>query len=194
MNITDKKTSRNKALLLIAALVLLVIGYRFFAWQMLETQGEQAGTRLMPPIPLSDMVLMDQAGEALPARLLKEKWSYVIFAETGCDDACEQQLLVTKQAAASVGQRIVQRLLVVAFEPSDDFMQALRADHPELVVAVLTRPIWTIFTVQFMAAIQEIGGSPFFLVNPNGLVVTGYDDLVSAEDVVSDLGLLLKVE
>lgn len=189
MNESENKDRPINRTLLIALPVLVVVIVA--AWQLLGTgKFNLNGTSLMPPIPLSDMVLVNDENQALPASLLKGQWTYIMFAETGCDEACEQQLVLTQKVTA--GKTDTQRVLVLAHEPGESFIQRIRSDHPQLVVAVLTRSIWTIFTVQFMSAINEMGGAPYFLVSPNGLVVMGYDELVSVEDVASDLQHLMK--
>ena len=184
MNESGNKDRPINRLLLIALPVLVVI--IIAAWQILgDGKSSLNGTRLMPPVPLSDMVLVDEKNRALPANLLKGQWTYIMFAETQCDEVCQQQLVLTKKVAAAKAG--VQRVLVLGYEPEKGFIQDIKEAHPQLVITVLTRSIWTIFTVQFMSAINEIGGAPYFLVNPNGLVVMGYDELVSVEDVASDL-------
>ncbi len=184
----NKDRPINRTLLIVLPVLVVVI---IVAWQLLGTaKFTLNGTRLMPPIPLSDMVLVDDKNQALPATLLKGQWTYILFAETSCDEVCEQQLQLTQKVIA--GKTDIQRVLVLAHEPGESFIQRIRTAHPQLVVAVLTRSIWTIFTVQFMSAVNEMGGAPYFLVNPNGLVVMGYDELVSVEDVASDLQHLLQ--
>ena len=189
MSESDSKDRPLSFGLLIALPLFALLVYGI--WQVTNQSGSSLnGVKLMPPGILSDMVLVDADNQALPATLFKDKWSYVVFAESECDDACEQQLLITREVANSATD--VQRVLVLAHEPTDEFIKRISAENPQLVIAVLTRPIWTIFIVQFQSAIEEVGGAPYFLVNPNGLVIVGYDDLASAQDVISDLQSLLK--
>lgn len=188
MTESESNVMKKNSTLAVIALVLLVLIYSI--WRIfIEDVSSFNGTQFKPPKIMNDMVLVDENSHALPATLLKGKWSFVIFAETACDDVCEQQLNVTKQVAmlSDNTQDNVQRLLVMAHEPSDEFVQQTRDKHPDLVMAILTRPIWTIFIVQFMTAIEDIGGTPFFLISPNGLLVMGYDELIPVEEVSEDL-------
>ena len=185
----SESKDRPLNLWLMIALALLAV-VLLALWQLPDRGGNSLnGTRLMPPLILSDMVLVDADNQALPATLFKGQWSYVVFAESECDDLCRQQLHITRQSVQTAQQG--QRVMVLAHEPTDDFMAWLREEHPDLKVAVLTRPIWAVFLGQFYSAIEAIGGTPYFLVNPNGLVIAGYDELVAAEDAVSDFSQLI---
>ena len=189
MNKSENNVMKTGSVIAVVVLVLLVVAYSF--WRIvIEEVDALNGTRFMPPKIMSDMVLVNEKNQALPANLLKGKWSFIMFAETTCGELCKQQLDVTGQVVAT-GPDEIQRLLVLAHEPTDEFIRHTRDKHPDLVIAVLTRPIWTIFIVQFMTAIDEIGGKPFFLINPNGLLVMGYDELVPVKEVKEDVSQLM---
>ena len=183
----NKDRQLNPLLFIVLGLLAVML---LVLWQFSDRGGNSLhGTRLMPPGILSDMVLVSADNQAFPAALFKGQWSYVMFADSECDDLCRQQLLITRQSVKAARQG--QRVLVLAHEPTADFMEWLRGEHPDLKVAVLTRSIWAVFVVQFQSAIEAIGGTPYFLVNPNGLVIAGYDELVSAEDAASDFMQLI---
>ena len=186
----DTKSEKSNANWLF--MLLAVAGIACTVWFMMyQADKGLKGTQIVPPRPLSDLVLVDVANEALPAALLKNKWSYVLFADSQCDENCEQQLQVTQKVVATVDSG-TQRLLVMGYEPEIELVERISSAHPDLIIAVLTRPIWAIFTVQFKSAVDEIGGNPFFLVNPRGMVIAGYDELVGAEDVADDLHLSIQ--
>lgn len=180
-----KAFKRHLPVVVITVVLMVVI---LFAWQKTGDNGAGglAGHSIIPPSPLSDMVLVDADNNALPASFLKGHWSYVLFADAECDELCEQQIGLTKAVVDAQGSEAPQRLLVVGYYPEDTFLQRMKNKHPDMVVAILTRPIWAIFTVQFASAIEAIGGMPFFLVNPGAMVVMGYDELVSQADVNVD--------
>ena len=113
-----------------------------------------------------------------------------MFADSECDEICEQQLQLVKHAVEQ--HNSLQSLFVVGFEPPKDFVERLKQQYPEMTVAVLTRPIWSIFVIQFQSLIDEIGGMPFFLVNPQAMVVMGYDELISEKDFLDDLRQLMQ--
>ena len=150
-----------------------------------------AAMSISPPRPLMDMVLVDSNGDALPAGLLRKHWSYVILADSNCDEVCQHYLNITSSAVSENNNDLsMQRLLVLGFSADKAFIEKLKADHPDLVIAMLTRPIWAIFTVNFLQVAQEMSGTPLFLVDPRGFLGTAYDDFVEARDLSDDLAVL----
>lgn len=191
---TSSNKANNTTTGRLLVVVVVFLGFAFAAWWLFQSQGHQLhGTAMQPPVPLSDMVLVDENIEALPVDLLRGQWSLVMLADAECADTCQAQLELVRTVAgafansSSSEEDRLQRLLVMGFEPSREKIDQLREENPSLVMAVLTRPIWTVFTVQFTRAINALGDTAFFLVNPNGLVVAGYDDLAEAEGVIADL-------
>ncbi|MGD2118791.1 MAG: hypothetical protein PVG66_10550 [Chromatiales bacterium] len=194
-----KMTRSRVQLLAIIAIFIIPMVLAKIVWEYFGEHGVNTtvnhGSLISPAKPLMDMVLVDAQHNALPADLLKGHWTYVMFAENSCDPACEQQLYVTRQTRVSVNKDMqrVQRLLVLGFEPEQAWLEKLQQEHPELIVAVLTRPIWTAFQVQFQQDIEAIGGMPFFLVDPLGNLMMGYDELATPKGILSDLRKLLKI-
>ncbi len=185
------ETQNNKSNGKIILIVLALIGVICTAWFVFDDKvPELKGTKIFPPKPLADMVLVDADNQSLPASLLKGVWSVVVFADSECDEICEQHLQLVKHAVEQ--HNGLQSLFVVGFEPPKDFVERLKQQYPEMTVAVLTRPIWSIFVIQFQSLIDEIGGMPFFLVNPQAMVVMGYDELISENDFLDDLRQLMQ--
>ena len=185
----DKQYKKSNGKNILIALAL--IGVICTAWFMFADKSPlMTGTKIFPPKPLADMVLVDTENQPLSAGLLKGGWSVVIFADSECDEICEQQIQLVNQSIKQY--KGLQSLLVLGFEPQKDFIESLKQQYPEMIVAVLTRPIWSIFVIQFQSLIDEIGGMPFFLINPQAMVVMGYDELASQDDFVADLRQLMK--
>jgi len=193
-----KLTQPRIVLLIIIGMFVIPLVLAKFYLDYMNDYGVSAtlnkGTLISPAKPLMDIALLDVDRNPLPAKLLKGHWTYVMLADAACDDRCEKQLELTKTTRILVNKDMqrVNRLLVVAYQPSDEFVARIKTDHPQLTLAVLTRPIWTEFTVQFQSAIDNIGGMPFFLVDPNGNLMMGYDDSISPKDILGDLKKLLK--
>ena len=174
----------NKTILL--SLLLLVF------LSACEKPGQQAsssaGKKLMPPVPLTSMVLVDDQNNPLPIDLLKHNYSYVLLAETSCDDFCQQYIEFSRKAIqhGSVSKPVKQ-LLVLGFEPDKGWLEKTKQDNPGMTVAILTRPIWAIFTLPFAQVASDMLGSPLFLVDPRGFIVFAYDDLNEAGPLINDL-------
>ena len=149
-----------------------------------------ATTSVTPPRPLMDMVLVDVGGEAMPASWLRNHWSYVILADADCDETCLQYIETTRTVVnEKQGQLPTQRLLVVGYNADKGFVKKLQAANPDMKIAILTRPIWAIFTVNFLQVATEVGGTPLYLVDPRAFLVAAYDDFVEAKDLSNDLAV-----
>jgi hypothetical protein len=147
-----------------------------------------ATTAINPPRPLMDMVLVDVNGEPMPANLLRNHWTYVILGDAECDETCRQYIDATRKVINEKRADLpMQRLLVLGYNADQAFVEKLQADNPDMKIAILTRPIWAIFTVNFLQVATEVGGSPLYLVDPRAFLVAAYDDFVEPEDLQHDL-------
>lgn len=169
-------------------LLLLVFLFVLSACEKVDTQLSSTGKKLMPPRPLTDMVLVDDQDKALPIDLLKHHYSYVLLAESSCDDFCQQYIQLTSEAIKQTSlSKPVKQLLVLGYEPDRNWLDKIKQDNPALTVAILTRSIWTIFTIPFIQEADDMLGAPLYLVDPRGFIVLVYDDLNDADPLVSDL-------
>jgi len=148
-------------------------------------------TSISPPRPLMDMVLVDVNGDAMPATLLRNHWTYVILGDADCDETCMHYIETTRLMVNEKKRDLdMQRLLVFGYKPEKAFVEKLQADNPDIKIAILTRPIWAIFTINFLQVATEVGGTPLYLVDPRAFLVTAYDDFVEVGDLVNDLNVL----
>jgi cytochrome oxidase Cu insertion factor (SCO1/SenC/PrrC family) len=170
-----------RQLMLLFPMLLLLAGCSPSANNALQ------GFVVSPPRPVTHMILLDAEGKAYPIGLLKGQWSYLLFANSECGETCLDQL---QQTSVLDGQPGVQMILLAGFEPAAGFGSQLHATQPELKIAVLTRSIWAIFTMQFQDIQQQVGENAFMLINPDGLLVMAYDELVSPDQLLSDLASL----
>lgn len=159
-------------------------------------QPESVGKKLMPPKPLTDMVLVDDQNNALPIDLLKNSYHYVLLAESACDEFCMQYIDLTREAiqqtstdhsAPMAVSKPVKQLLVLGYEPDKAWLEKLKQENPGITVTVLTPAIWSIFTLPFNQVATDMVGSPLFLVDPRGFIMIVYDDLDESAPLVSDL-------
>jgi len=150
-----------------------------------------AATSINPPRPLMDMVLVDSNGDPMPASLLRNHWTYVILGDADCDETCMQYIEATRSVIKEKQVNLaMQRLLVLGYNADKAFVEKLKAGNPDMKIAILTRPIWAIFTVNFLQVATEVGGTPLYLVDPRSFLVTAYDDFVETSDLLNDLNVL----
>ena len=146
------------------------------------------GKALMPPVPLTGMVLVDDQNNPLPVDLFKKQYTYVLLADSACDDFCQQYIALTgKTISQTTVSKPVKQLLLLGYEPEKDWLEKIKRENPAITVAVLTRPIWAIFTLPFSQVASDMLGAPLFLVDPRGFIVMAYDDLNEAGPLITDL-------
>jgi len=155
-----------------------------------NTSLSDATTSINPPRALTDMVLVDASGEAMPASWLRNHWSYVILADADCDEVCQQYIETTRTVVTEQqGKLAIQRLLVLGYNADRTVINQLQSDNPDMKIAILTRPIWAIFTINFLQVATEVGGTPLYLVDPRAFLVAAYDDFVEVKDLTNDLAV-----
>lgn len=188
---TAQRRSRLQ-LILIAMLFAAPVITAWVAWQFATSEGvgstTNAGVLIQPARPLEPVALADGAGQPLPETPFRIRWSYVQFAPSGCDASCLERLHLTRQVRISVNKDMsrVQRVLVVRELPAG--LDRLRAEHPDLLIAVATADAWRDLLGQFAMAPD----SAFYLVDPLGNLMMHYPAEVPAKGVLKDLRKLLK--
>lgn len=192
--VVDAAQRRSRMhLILIALLFAAPVISAWVTWKYLSADGvhdtTNAGVLVRPARPLTTVPLVDPAGAPLDDHLLSRRWSYVILAGEGCDAACVERLHVTRQVRISVSKDSsrVQRVLVVRRASAG--LAQLRADQPDLVIAVAAGQAWTAFSEQFTSA----GAAGVYLVDPLGNLMMRYPATVPPKGMLQDLRKLLKV-
>ncbi|MCB1802541.1 MAG: hypothetical protein KDI82_12690 [Gammaproteobacteria bacterium] len=195
----DEQTRRNRTkLLLIFALFLLPPVSAWVAWKYFSGAGvsvtTNAGTLVAPARPLTLAGLHDRDGKAIGDDALRGRWTYVIFASGGCDEACQQQLYLTRQVRLAMSKDIprVQRLLVLDGAPQPDFAAELAEAHADLIVAVRDAAAESVLE-DFRGTGFAPGGVQYFLVDPLGNLMMYYDLDVPTKGMMRDLQKLLKI-
>lgn len=196
--IVDRSIQRRSRmqLILIALLFAAPVVTAWVTWKFAVSGGvnatTNAGQLISPARPLQATGLLGADEQPLGDRLLNGRWSYVLLSGGGCDAQCADALYLTRQVRTSVNKDMqrVQRLLVLRQLPAD--LDAMRAMHPDLKVAVVDTQAWQAFAGQFGSdAAAEHG--VFFMVDPLGNLMMRYDGQVEPKGVLKDLRKLLKV-
>lgn len=199
MTATTVDVARGKGrrqLILLAVLFAAPVVTAWLAWKLAVTEGvgatTNAGQLIAPARPLAAVGLTGTDGEQLGDRLLSGRWSYVLLSTGSCTAACADKLYLTRQVRTGVSKDMqrVQRLLVLRALPAD--LDAMRATHPDLQIAVLDDKTWENFAAQFEGEVAAEQGV-FFMVDPLGNLMMRYDSAVEPKGVLKDLRKLLKV-
>lgn len=191
------RRSRTQLVLIFALFLLPPVG-AWVAWKFMGQTGVEsttnAGTLITPARPLALSGLRRQDGEAWQDADMRGRWTYVMFADDDCGDACRQQLYLTRQIRLAMSKDIprVQRLLVLGHKPTPALAERLEGEHADLH--------WVVRDADAAGLLQRFRGEGFapeggqyFLVDPLGNLMMYYDLAVPAKGVMKDLQRLLKV-
>lgn len=177
---------RTRFLLLIGVFVVPVVAayLAYFGWR---PGGHTNYGDLIPVTPLQQTAGAAVDGSPLDLQALQGKWLMVHVGPAACDDACAQQLYLTRQTRIAQGkeQSRIERLWVLTDGGTPD--AALLQEHPGLHV---WRPTSGTFVEQF-PALQD-RADHVYLVDPLGNLMLRFPVQPEPKRVMKDLKLLLK--
>jgi cytochrome oxidase Cu insertion factor (SCO1/SenC/PrrC family) len=200
MSVSEAQALRRSRiqLLLIFGLFLIPPVGAWITWQYLGDHGVEAttnaGTLVSPAQPVRVKGLLTADGGQFDDAGLRGRWTYVMFAQQGCDDRCQQQLYLTRQVRMAMNKdvRRVQRLLVLGSLPDAALVQRLAAEHSDLRW-VVQDAAGDRFADQFQGAGFSSSGVQYFLLDPLGNLMMFYDLSTPAKGMMKDLQKLLKI-
>lgn len=167
-----RKARRTLLIIFLIFLAPVVAGYAaFYLWQ--PSSRSNYGELITPPQQLWQAAQADTG--------LRGKWVMLVVAPSQCDDACRQQLWLTRQLRTAQGKdmdRIARAWLVTDTGSVD---AALLAEHPGLV------------RLQGMPEVAErLQGGRIGLVDPRGYLMMRYPAQPDAKRMMRDFERLLK--
>lgn len=149
------------------------------------------GILVEPPQPLSAVELKTDDGTTLNDTQIAGRWTYWVFNNGNCDQACEENLYRTRQVRLALGKDMdkAQRLLVaLADRPA---AQVDPEENPDLTNAAAgTAPDWA---DAFMQAGEPLDTSQIYLSDPFGNLMMRYPVEISGPDILKDLKRLVHV-
>jgi hypothetical protein len=192
----EKGGRGRRQLVLLILLFLLPPAAAWVAWQYLGEHGVGAttnnGTLISPARPLDLQGAFTANGDPLEQEDFAGRWLYVVYGNNGCDQACQQQLYVTRQTRVAVNKDTprVRRLLVLDGAPDESLAAMLAAEHKDLLVAVTVKDE---LRRTFQGESFDTRGGQFFLVDPLGNLMMFYQADAEPRGVLRDLQKLLKI-
>jgi len=152
------------------------------------------GILITPPRPVGPLELERRGGGALDAKSLAGKWTLIQVDRSPCDARCAHRLWVTRQVRITLGKDLdrVRRVLVLTGPGADPHARAMRAAHPDLIVAGGT-PAQLARLYRWLDAgeARAVEGH-VFLVDPRGNLMMRYPRDLKPEGLQKDLRRLLK--
>lgn len=197
-NRQDNANKGRKQLSMLIALFLVPPIAAYLAWVYLQESGVSSTTNtgelVSPARPLNVDGLVEGDQSTFDKAFVAGHWTYVILAENGCDEVCQEKLYLTRQFRVSVNKDMsrVQRLLVLGQQPSSEFMTFLEQEHEFLNWVVLPSNALNQNFIQTFKSAGDASNS-YFLVDPLANLMMRYDLSMPSSGVLKDLRKLLKI-
>lgn len=191
----DKKFPIIAIGILVIVAIATGIGYAYG-----RSKPSFRGSVINPPLPAPDFTLTDQSGTTGSLSNYRGKYILMYFGYTHCKSECPATMAVLHLAViqlAKYADRI--QVVFVTTDPTNDTPEAintfLNRFDPAFVgftgdLAVLQK-IWSDYGVTVLDN-GETHSSIIYLINPLGEIQITYPLTTVPDDIVSDLGILLK--
>jgi cytochrome oxidase Cu insertion factor (SCO1/SenC/PrrC family) len=151
------------------------------------------GDLITPARPIPHGALTDIDGKALPATLLRGRWTLMYVGRGDCDPRCREALTLTRQTRIALNDDIdrVQRLFV-ASEPCCD-RDYLRTQHTDLTIARADTDASRATLAAFPDATHLDALGRIYIVDPLGNLMMSYGADAPPKGLLEDLKKLLKL-
>jgi hypothetical protein len=173
-----RRTLLLLAVVAIAPVIASYSAYYFFPREQRTNYGELLTTAPAPPLSGTRA-----DGQPFALAQLHGKWALIVSAHGGCDALCAQALHATRQARTIQGREMerVQRVWLVTDLSTPD--PALLAQHPDLLVARVTR--------EALAGLPA-GAERIYVIDPLGNLVLAFPSDPDIKRAAKDIERLLR--
>ena len=173
-----RRTLLLLAVVAIAPVIASYSAYYFFPREQRTNYGELLTTAPAPPLSGTRA-----DGQPFALAQLHGKWALIVSAPGGCDALCAQALHATRQARTIQGREMerVQRVWLVTDLSTPD--PALLAQHPDLLVARVTR--------EALAGLPA-GAERIYVIDPLGNLVLAFPSDPDIKRAAKDIERLLR--
>ncbi|MBU3068726.1 hypothetical protein KOI40_02780 [Aestuariicella sp. G3-2] len=178
-----------------AFLLPMVAAYLMFTTGVgLPTKTINKGTLLEPATSIRSLNITSAEGAPIDFSAEK-KWRWLIVGSNDCQQACLDNLYITRQVHIRLGEKAVRLerfYLNTDAEFSAAFASQLEQEHPRLVQAHVDAESWKkTFNNTNVAAI-ELDGAELYVIDQEGFAMMTYGVSNSGEDMLDDIKRLLK--
>lgn len=173
----------RRTLLLIALVTVAPVVVSYSAYYLLPRERQVNYGTLLVTAPVPEVAGTGIDGRPFQSSALHGRWVLAVAASGGCDDRCAQALYATRQARTIQGREQARVVRVLLLPPAGGLPQALRTEHPDLVVAQVAGE---------GIASWPAGGDAIYLLDPLGNFVLAFPRGPDIKGMARDLTRLLK--
>lgn len=122
------------------------------------------------------------------------KWSFLLFADQACDDACRSNLFYMRQIRTLLGRDTLRlQNVFISMRPLDDKTRIYLSGFPNLIVVENLREEKLLRQFQ-LPRFEKLGASPkMYLVDPDQNLMMHYPASADEKRVLEDIRKLMKL-
>ncbi len=195
----DVRRGRWTGLLLMAVIAVpMLAAYLIYSTGLgVPADTVNKGDLLLPATSLQGLAVTGLDGQPLTlvAAVADKKWRWLIVANNTCDQACRENLYLSRQVHIRLGdkaERLQRVFLNTDNRYSPELLSWLQAEHPRLVLAHVQADDWRRRLQQTSAANSPVDGSQLFVVDQQGYAMMTYHPGHQGADLLDDIKRLLK--
>lgn len=196
----DKAAQRRGRILgaciMLVVLLPMVIAYGvYFTGIGMPTGTINKGDLLTPPVPISDWQLTTLEAEPWIIDQQPSKWRLLIPGAASCDQACKDNLYLTRQVHIRLGEKglRVERFYLLTDENlSQSLSEYLDQEHSTVKVLQVDEQAMRASLADTNLAGNPIEEGRYFLMDQEGFVMMGYDAEQSGNDLLKDIKRMLR--
>ncbi len=187
-----KKSRWHLWAMLLVTFVPLIAAYvaYYTGWGVPQTTVNN-GVLLAPALDTRPL-LADASGE--PLDLSDIKWRLLIPITDSCNEACLQNLYVTRQVHVRLGEKAerIERVALAVGDEAEAQLAAMSAEHPRLRTLSIPSSSWQSWWAgKHVPAAQE-AEHYYFLVDPQGFAMLLYSEAHEGNALLKDIKRILR--
>lgn len=179
--------------------ILLMTGYYFYVVDQNKEMGtHNKGVLVSPPKPMAELSLMAN-DKAFKINDGSGKWTFIVVGGASCNEACQQQLYLTRQIKEAMGKyklRIRNVYLMNtlgADDIPDEALADLLADgYDGHQLVTVNDAVFSAWAEQEQPSLQSLPAVQFYVVDPAGWLMMYYAPEHNYKQVISDMKFLIK--
>lgn len=146
------------------------------------------GELIHPAEPIQAIEILLQNKTIITLNELKGKWTYLVYAPTGCHLQCEANLFKLRQSKAATGREInrIQSVLLLNDQPLNS---EIASRNQKILIGQLKK-----LELESESGVdKELTKEMIYLLDPHGNMMMKYDLTATSKGILKDIKKLLKI-
>ena len=184
----------RKIILAIFGIPAIIFLLSTLLYYLVETKSIDLGTvnngeLITPPLPFSELPLLDLKGNAVDYSQPEPKWSFVVIGDQYCRNDCERMLYIARQSITALAKKMDRVRLIYATTDraiSRELEQRIDQEyHGVEILSVHSSAVNDLFAGTEINPFKE---KQFFVVDQRGWLMMSYSATDTEQTTLNNLG------